>query len=107
MNSENKLLIHIGYYLTLLIKQICKVVKKHFTLSKHLSIYYTWKNIKSVYKNNKFKISVPPRMINLNYQMDYIPISDIQDYFQHITKKHETFADNPPTKIYVNNKTEI
>ena len=46
-------------------------------------------------------------MINLNYQMDYIPISDIQDYFQHITKKHETFADNPPTKIYVNNKTEI
>ena len=24
-----------------------------------LSIYYTWKNIKSSYKNNKFKISVP------------------------------------------------
>ena len=24
-----------------------------------LDIYYTWKNIKSVYNNNKFKISVP------------------------------------------------
>ena len=24
-----------------------------------LSIYYTWKNIKSTYNNNKFKISVP------------------------------------------------
>ena len=24
-----------------------------------LSIYYTWKNIKKSYKNNKFKISVP------------------------------------------------
>ena len=24
-----------------------------------LSIYYTWKNIKSVYNNNKFKISTP------------------------------------------------
>ena len=25
----------------------------------HLSIYYTWKNVKSIYKNNKFKISAP------------------------------------------------
>ena len=25
----------------------------------NLSIYYTWKNIKSVYNNNKFKISAP------------------------------------------------
>ena len=25
----------------------------------NLSIYYTWKNIKSSYKNNKFKISAP------------------------------------------------
>ena len=25
----------------------------------NLSIYYTWKNVKSIYKNNKFKISVP------------------------------------------------
>ena len=25
----------------------------------NLSIYYTWKNIKSEYKNNKFRISAP------------------------------------------------
>ena len=25
----------------------------------NLNIYYTWKNIKSAYKNNKFKISAP------------------------------------------------
>ena len=25
----------------------------------NLSIYYTWKNIKSTYNNNKFKISTP------------------------------------------------
>ena len=25
----------------------------------NLSIYYTWKNIKSAYNNNKFKISAP------------------------------------------------
>ena len=31
---------------------------KYFALSK-LNIYYTWKNIKESYKNNKFKISAP------------------------------------------------
>ena len=27
----------------------------------NLSIYYTWKNVKSIYNNNKFKISAPTR----------------------------------------------
>ena len=31
---------------------------KYIALS-NLSIYYTWKNIKNSYKNNKFKISAP------------------------------------------------
>ena len=31
---------------------------KNMTLAK-LSIYYTWKNIKSEYNNDKFKISAP------------------------------------------------
>ena len=31
---------------------------KYVALS-NLSIYYTWKNIKKSYKNNKFKISAP------------------------------------------------
>ena len=38
----------------------------------NLSIYYTWKNIKSLYNNNKFKMSDLHGMINLNYQMDRI-----------------------------------
>ena len=37
----------------------------------NLSIYYTWKNIKSSYKNNKFKISAPHGVMNLNYQMGH------------------------------------
>ena len=32
-------------------------------------------------------------------------VSDIQDCFEYIIKKHETFTDNPTIKIYVN-KTE-
>ena len=38
----------------------------------NLSIYYTWKNIKSSHNNNKFKISTPTWNDNLNYQMDLI-----------------------------------
>ena len=33
---------------------------KYVVLS-NLSIYYTWKNIKNSYKNNKLKISAPTR----------------------------------------------
>ena len=39
----------------------------------NLSIYYTWKNIKSSYNDKKFKISAPTCNDNLNYQMDLIP----------------------------------
>ena len=35
-----------------------RFVEKVIALS-NLSIYYTWKNIKSSYNNNKFKISAP------------------------------------------------
>ena len=38
----------------------------------NLSIYYTWKNIKSSYNNNKFKISAQHGVMNLNYKMDHI-----------------------------------
>ena len=30
-----------------------------FVALSNLSIYYTWKNIKTSYRNNKFKISAP------------------------------------------------
>ena len=29
-------------------------------------------------------------------------MSDVQDYFEYIIKKHETIADNPPVQIYFN-----
>ena len=45
--------------------------KESIALS-NLSIYYTGKNIKSLYNNNKFKTSASHGMINLNYQMAHI-----------------------------------
>ena len=37
---------------------ISKIKKKNMVLA-NLSIYYTWKSIKSKYSNNKFKIFAP------------------------------------------------
>ena len=37
-----------------------------------LTIYYTWKNIKKSYKNNKFSIQLQHGMKNLNYLTDRI-----------------------------------
>ena len=68
----------------------------------NLSIYYTWKNIKSEYKNNKFKISAPTWNDKFNLPDGSYSVSDIQDYFEYIIKKNETIIDNPPVQIYVN-----
>ena len=74
----------------------------------NLSIYYKWKSIKSVYNNNKFKISAPAWNDEFNLPDGSYFVSDIQDYFEYIIKKLETIADNPPVQIYVNKiKTRI
>ena len=68
----------------------------------NLSIYYTWKNIKSSYNNNKFKISAPTWNEEFELPDGSYSISDIQDYFEYILKKHSESVDNPPIRIYVN-----
>ena len=68
----------------------------------NLSIYYTWKNIKTGYNDNKFKISAPTwnETFDLSNGSYFIP--DIQDYFEFIIKKHETLTENPSIQIYPN-----
>ena len=68
----------------------------------NLSIYHTRKNIKSEYSNNKFKISAPTWNGEFILPDGSYSVSDIQDYFAYIIKKHETIVDNPPVQIYVN-----
>ena len=53
----------------------------------NLSIYYTWKNIKSVYNDNKFKICAPIWNDEFNLPDGSYSVSDIQDYFEYIIKK--------------------
>ena len=68
----------------------------------NLSIYYTWKNIKSAYNNNIFKISAPTWKAEFELPDGSYSISDIQDYFEFIIKKHETLTKNPPIQINPN-----
>ena len=74
---------------------------KYVVLS-NLSIYYTWKNIKKSYKNNKFKISAPTWNEEFELPDGSYSVSDIQDYFAYIIKKHEPVTDKPSVIIYIN-----
>ena len=67
-----------------------------------LSIYYTWKNVKSTYNNNKFKISTPTWNETFDLPDGSYNISEMQDYIEYIIKKHETIGKNAPILIYAN-----
>ena len=75
--------------------------KKVIALS-NISMFYAWNNSKSSYNNNKFKISA--KIINEEFTLpdgSYY-VSNIQDYFQYILKKHGENIDKPSIQIYVN-----
>ena len=102
INSENS---RTSEYHVLVLKLTDKLDlrrgQKSVVLS-NLSIYYTWKNIKSSYNSNRFKISAPRWSDEFEIPYGSYSISDIQDYFEYILKKHHENVDNPLIKIYVN-----
>ena len=71
----------------------------------NLSVYYTWRNIKSSCNNNKFKISAPAWNDKFELPDGSYFVSDIQDYFEYVFKKHGENTDKSSVEIYVN-KTE-
>ena len=78
-----------------------RIREKVIALS-NLSIYYTWRNIKSSYNNNKFKISGPTWNDEFELPDGSFSVSDIQDYFQYILEKHGEDIDGRSVQIYVN-----
>ena len=68
----------------------------------NLSIYYTWKNVKSIYDNSKFKISAPTWNDTFDLPDGSYNIPAIQNYIEYIIKKHETIAGTAPILIYAN-----
>ena len=86
MNTENsKTSEPHRFRLDLTDKLSLKNPNKNMALA-NLSIYYTWKNIKSEYNNNKFKISAPAWNDEFDLLDGSYSISDIQDYFEFIIK---------------------
>ena len=71
-----------------------RIGEKVIALS-NVSIYYTWKNIKSSYNNNKFKTSAPTWDDEFELYDGSYCVSDIQDYFEYILNKHEEDIDKP------------
>ena len=71
----------------------------------NLSIYYTCKNIRSIYNNNKFKISAPTWNDTFDLPDGSYNIPAIQNYIEYVIKKHETIAETAPILIYANKIT--
>ena len=102
MNSEkSKTSEHHVLVLKLTDKLDLRRAQKTVALS-NLIIYYTWKNVKSSYNNNKFKISAPTWSEESELPDGSYSVSDIQDYFEYILKKHSGSVDNPSIRMYIN-----
>ena len=91
MNSENnKTFEPLILILKVTDKLVLKRGKKSIALS-NLGIYYTWKNIKSSYNNNEFKISVPTRNDTFELPDGSYSVSDSRlfwVYFKKVWRKY-------------------
>ena len=83
-------------------KLILKTSNKKNLRLVNLSMHYTWKNMKSEYNNNKFKISGLLWNDSFDLPDGSWSISDIQDYLKLIIKNHETLTENPLIQISPN-----
>ena len=102
MNSENSRTPKPHILILKLINKLDLRIGKKVIVLSNLSIYYTWKNIKSLYNNNRFKISAPTWNDEFELPDGSYSVSDIQDYFEYILKKHGEDIDKPSIQIYVN-----
>ena len=61
-------------------------LNKHVSLQ-NLFIYYTWKIIKQLYKNNKLKIIAPSWNDEFELPDGSYSVSDIQNHIEYIIRK--------------------
>ena len=115
MNSQNSRTLNPYILILKLVNKLdLRISEKVIALS-NLSIYYTSKNIKSTYNDNKFKVSAPTWNDEFEFPDGSYSVSDIQDYFEYISKKHgevipkkqEKDTDKPSVQIYINKVENI
>ena len=84
MNSENSRTTEY-HVLTLKLTDKLNLRRGQKTVAlSNLGIYYMWKNIKSSYNDNKFKISAPTWSEEFELPDESYSISDIQDYCEYL-----------------------
>ena len=88
MNSENSKTFKQRILIVKLTNKLDLRIGEKVIASPNLSIYYTWRNEKSSYNNNKFKVSAPTWNDEFELPDESYYVSDIQDYFKYILKKH-------------------
>ena len=86
MNSENSKTSDPPTLLLNLSDKINLKIKDKYVALSNLSIYYTWKNMKKLYKNNYLKMSPPTWIEELELPDGSYTVSGIQDYFEYILK---------------------
>ena len=67
-------------------------------------VFITCEKTKNSYNNNKFKISGPAWNDKFELPDGSYSVSDIQDYFEYIFKKHGENTDKPSVQIYANKR---
>ena len=102
MNSENSKTSEPHLLILKLTNKLDLRISEIVIALSNLSIYYTWKNIKSPYNNNEFKISAPTWNDKFELPGWSYSVSNIQDYFEYILRKHRENTDNPSVQICIN-----
>ena len=84
MNSENSKTSKSNLLTLKLTNKLALRIGEKVMALPNLSIYYTWRNIKSSYNKNKFKISAPTWNDKFELPDGLYSVSNIQDYFEYI-----------------------
>ena len=102
MNSKNAEISDLHRLIINLTDEINLKRSDNYVTLSNLNIYYASKNKKKSYIKNEFKISMPTWNDKFELPHGSYSLSDIQDYFEYIIKKHETITDNQIIRIHVN-----
>ena len=94
MNPENSKTSKSHVLILKLTSQLDLRIGEKVVALSNLSIYYTWRNVKSSYNNNKFKILAPTWSDEFELPDGSYSLSDIQDYFEYISKNMEKILMN-------------
>ena len=102
MNSENSQTSEPRVLILKLANKLDLRISEKIIALSNRRIYCTWKNIKISYNNNKLKKPAPTWNDKFELPDRSHSVSDIQDFFDYIFKKHGENTNKPSVQAYVN-----